>query len=127
MCANCNGMINSLGFALEGFDAAGRFRQTEQNKPIDVTGHYRMRSGEVSKFLGATELADFLLQSPETHRSFCRQLLHHMVQQPILAYGPQSIDELATSFAGNEYNMRHLMVEIACRSATHHPEQKQSE
>lgn len=127
MCANCHGMINSLGFALEGFDAAGRFRQTEQNKPIDVTGHYRMRSGEVSKFLGATELADFLFQSPETHRSFCRQLFHHMVQQPILAYGPQSIDELATSFAGNEYNMRHLMVEIACRSATHHPEQKQSE
>lgn len=117
MCANCHVMINSLGFALEGFDAVGKLRQTEKDKPIDDSGQYRPRSGDVSKFQGATELADFLLKSPETHRSFCRQLFHHMVQQPILAYGPQTIDELASFFADHQFNMKQLMVEIACRSA----------
>lgn len=119
MCANCHVMINGLGFALEGFDAVGKLRQTEKNKAIDASGQYRLRSGGVRQFQGAAELAEFLLKSPETHRSFCRQLFHHMVQQPILAYGPHSIDELAVFFADHEYDMRQLMVEIACRSASH--------
>ncbi len=119
MCAACHVMINSLGFALEEFDAVGRYRQTEKDKQVDVTGHYRMRTGETAKFNGANELADFLLQSQETHRSFARQLFHHMVQQPILAHGSQSIGELAQFFADHQLNMKHLMVEIACRAATH--------
>ena len=117
MCAGCHKMINSLGFALEEFDAVGRYRKTEKDKQIDVAGYYRLRTGETAEFHGADELAGFLLQSQETHRSFTRQLFHHMVQQPILAYGPQSIDELAKFFADHQLNMKHLMVEIACHSA----------
>ncbi|MEO2013544.1 MAG: DUF1592 domain-containing protein [Fuerstiella sp.] len=117
MCAGCHKMINSLGFALEEFDAVGRYRETEKDKQINVSGSYRLRTGETVEFNGANELADFLLQSQETYRSFARQLFHHMVQQPILAYGPQSIDELAQFFAEHQLNMKHLMVEIACRAA----------
>jgi hypothetical protein len=40
-----------------------------------------------------------------------------MVQQPILAYGPESISELAEYFENHQFHMKHLMVEIACRSA----------
>ena len=117
MCAGCHKMINSLGFALEEFDAVGRYRETEQDRQIDVSGHYRRRTGDTAEFNGANELADFLVQSQETHRSFARQLFHHMVQQPILAYGPQSIDQLAQTFADDQLNMQQLMVEIACRAA----------
>jgi len=72
MCANCHVMINGLGFALEGFDAVGKRRDSEKDKPIDSSGQYRLRSGDVSEFYGAAELAEFLLNSQETHRSFCR-------------------------------------------------------
>jgi cytochrome c553 len=119
MCAGCHKMINSLGFALEEFDAVGRHRETEKDRQVDVSGHYRLRTGETAEFNGANELAGFLVQSDETHRSFARQLFHHMVQQPILAYGPQSIDQLAQFFADHQLNMQHLMVEIACRAAEH--------
>ncbi|MCP4510969.1 MAG: DUF1592 domain-containing protein [Fuerstiella sp.] len=119
MCAGCHKMINSLGFALEEFDAVGRHRKTEKDRPIDAAGYYRLTTGEIAEFNGANELADFLLQSRETHRSFARQLFHHMVQQPILAYGPQSIDELAQFFADHQLSMKSLMVEIACRAAEH--------
>lgn len=118
MCANCHNMINPIGFALEGFDAVGRLRETEKNKPIDASGSYRLRSGELAKFQGAKELAAFLSESPETHRSFVRQLFHHMVQQPILAYGPDTIDRLADSFAGHQFNIKKLIIEIAVMSAT---------
>ena len=119
VCANCHGLINSLGFALENFDAVGRFRETEEEKSIDATGQYVQHNGELIRFAGARELAEFMARSDETHRAFGRQLFHHMTQQPILAYGPDSIAELSAFFKNHDYNMKHLAVEIACRSNSH--------
>lgn len=122
MCANCHKMINPIGFALEQFDAVGRLRQTEKDRPIDASGSYRLRSGELAEFQGAKELAEFLVKSPETHRSFARQLFHYMVQQPILAYGSDTIDRLAGLLAEHQFNIKVLMVEIAVTSATSVPQ-----
>ncbi len=44
-------------------------------------------------------------------------IFHHMVQQPILAYGSESIGDLSRFFKDHQFHMKHLMVEIACRSA----------
>ena len=88
----------------------------EKQKAIDATGQYLQRNGEFVRFAGARELAAFMARSEETHRAFARQLFHHMVQQPILAYGPDSIAELSAFFRDHQYNMKHLAVEIACRS-----------
>jgi cytochrome c553 len=117
MCANCHNMINPLGFALEKFDAVGRYRELEKGRPIDATGQYLQRSGRLVRFTGAKELAAFLAESDETHRSFVRQLFHHMVQQPALAWGPDSLNELEKVFASNEFRMQELQVEIAVRAA----------
>lgn len=117
MCANCHGLINPLGFALENFDAVGRYRENEKNKAVDSSGQFLQRNGELVRFGGAKELAAFLARSEETHRSFARQLFHHLVQQPVLAYGPETITELAEFFETHDFQMKHLMVEIACRSA----------
>ena len=117
MCANCHALINPLGFALEKFDAVGRYRETEKEKPIDASGLYLQRNGGLVRFEGARELAQFLSRSEETHRSFTRQLFHHMVQQPVLAFGPTSIQELSDSFKNSEFRMKTLQVNIAVRSA----------
>lgn len=121
MCANCHTMINGLGFPLEEFDAVGRYRDKEKERPIDATGRYRLQDGEFQTFEGAAELSRFLSESPETRRSFSRQLFHHMVQQPILAYGPDSIDQLADFLTQNDDKIKNLMVEIAVHSATLEP------
>ncbi|GAB5441563.1 MAG: PA14 domain-containing protein [Fuerstiella sp.] len=118
LCSNCHKMINSLGFALENFDAVGRYRDTEKDRPIDSSGYYRLRTGETVEFTGAKQLAQFLVESHETRRSVVRQLFHFMVQQPILAYGPNSIDEFAEYFSSHNLNLKELMVEMACRAAT---------
>jgi len=116
VCANCHRLINPLGFALENFDAVGRYREQERQRPVDATGQYLQRNGEFVRFTGARELAGFMARSEEAHRSFARQLFHHMVQQPILAYGPESIGELSIFFKDHQFNIKHLAVEIACRS-----------
>ena len=51
-CQSCHGMINPLGFTLEHFDAVGRYRKDEKGRPIDATGSYETRTGEMVKFEG---------------------------------------------------------------------------
>ena len=51
-CRSCHGIINPLGFTLENFDAIGRFRDSENSKPIDACGYFVTRSGDTSDFQG---------------------------------------------------------------------------
>jgi hypothetical protein len=37
-CKGCHATIDPIGFGLEHFDVAGRYRTTEKNKPIDASG-----------------------------------------------------------------------------------------
>lgn len=115
-CLACHGMINPLGFTLEHFDAVGRFRDRERGKPIDATGAYQTRTGEIVKFVGVRDLATFLANSDETQEAFVEQLFHDLVKQPIRAFGPRKLADLRQSFADNRYNVRKLMVEIMAGS-----------
>jgi hypothetical protein len=116
-CQSCHAMINPLGFTLEQFDAVGRFRDKENGKTIDATGSYQTRTGEVRTFHGVRELAQFLAGSEETHTAFVEQLFHHLVKQPVRAYGPKKLDDLRQSFARNGFSIRKLTVEIVADTA----------
>jgi hypothetical protein len=116
-CQMCHGMINPLGYALENFDAVGRFRKEEKGKPIDATGTYQTRSGENVTIKGARELAEFLAGSEEAHTAFVQQLFHYLVKQPIRAFGSQRLGELLEFFEHRDSNIRKLMVEIMATSA----------
>jgi hypothetical protein len=116
-CQTCHGMINPLGFALEHFDAIGRYREREKDQPIDAAGSYLMRSGQVAEFNGARELAEFLAASDETHEAFVRQLFHHTVKQPIGAYGKNRLAELKQAFVEHDFNIWKLLEEIVAMSS----------
>lgn len=120
-CQSCHATVNPLGFSLENFDAVGRFRHEEKGRPVDSTGAYRTRQGELVRFAGVRDLANFLANSPETHSAFIEQLFHYMVKQPIRAYQPDSIAALKQSFAKHDFNLRRLMVEIMASSALESP------
>ncbi len=111
-CMNCHGMINPLGFSLEHYDAVGRFRSEEKEKPIDASGFYKTISGEVVHFDGARELAEFLAGSDEAHSCFVEQLFHNLVKQPVNAYGPRQLENLEAAFAAADFSIQKLMVEI---------------
>jgi Protein of unknown function (DUF1585)/Protein of unknown function (DUF1588) len=113
----CHGVINPLGFTLEHFDAVGRYREKDNAKPIDATGSYQPRTGEKVTFAGVRDLAKFLAGSEEVHAAFIEQLFHHLVQQPVRAYGSNKLADLRASFAASDYNVRKLAVEILASSA----------
>jgi cytochrome c553 len=123
-CQSCHGMINPLGYTLEHFDAIGRYRDRENDRPIDATGLYQTRAGDLVSFAGIKDLAKFLAASEETHEAFVEHLFHHLVKQPVGAYGPRKAAELRQSFARNGYSVRKLMVEIVAESALPAREEK---
>jgi hypothetical protein len=60
-CAGCHKLTDPVGFALENFDAVGRWRASEEGRPIDATGGLP----DGSKFEGVDGLERALLERPE--------------------------------------------------------------
>lgn len=60
-CASCHDLMDPVGFALENFDAIGRWRMTESGLPIDAGGGL----SDGSRFTGVTGLEDALLKHPD--------------------------------------------------------------
>ncbi|MCZ2342930.1 MAG: DUF1592 domain-containing protein [Bacteroidales bacterium] len=113
-CMSCHQTINALGFTLEAFDAIGRHRTTENGRPVDSSGSFESRlTGKVIPFAGPRDLATYAAANPDVYGAFAEQLFHHLVKQPVRAYGPNTQQQLRDSFRRMEYNMRKLMVEIA--------------
>ena len=60
-CAGCHKLMDPPGFALENFDAVGRWRTSEEGRPTDATGGLP----DGSTFEGVTGLERALLKRPE--------------------------------------------------------------
>jgi hypothetical protein len=61
-CITCHSQIDDLGFALEHYDALGRYRATENDKPIDATGEL-LGTDVDGPMDGAIELAEKMSES----------------------------------------------------------------
>jgi mono/diheme cytochrome c family protein len=116
-CQSCHGIINPLGFTLENFDAVGRFRASEDGRPIDASGAYQTRTGEVVRFTGVRDLAAFLSASDEVQDAFVERLFHNLVKQPVRAFGPRTLPDLRQSFVAHRCSIRELMVNIMATTA----------
>ncbi len=60
-CASCHNVMDPVGFSLENFDAIGRWRTSEDYKPIDASGGLP----DGSTFNGVADLERGLLQRPD--------------------------------------------------------------
>ncbi|MEM8943725.1 MAG: DUF1592 domain-containing protein [Planctomycetota bacterium] len=118
-CLSCHEVINPLGFALENFDAVGRWRTQENNKAIDARSDYTSAEGETLTITGPSDIAEFALSSPIAQRAFVKVLVHHFAKQEPAAYSPDLLEELRTSFVQDEFHIRKLITQIAARTAAH--------
>jgi hypothetical protein len=122
-CMACHSLINPLGFALERYDAVGRWRTTEDEKPLDTTSAYTTESGETIEVDSARDIAALALSSESAHRAFLIQLFQHMTKQVPGAYGPTVIEQMRAEFAADDFHIQNVMVRIAILTAMHgqHP------
>ncbi|MGV3532938.1 MAG: DUF1592 domain-containing protein [Chthoniobacteraceae bacterium] len=118
-CMGCHVVINPLGFALENYDAVGRWRTEDNHKPVDPVSVLATDEGDNVKLTGARDVAEFAAGSESGHRAFIRQLFHHMVKQSVEPFGGGTLDHLEQAFASSEFHVQKLLAEIALVSASH--------
>ena len=118
-CMSCHSMINPLGFSLENFDAIGRWRTKDNNKPVNAISDFTTEEGRTLHLTGPRDIVNYVADNPAGHRAFIRHLFHHMLKQAIPTYGPNVLPELQKKFASSNCNIQKLLVEIAITSASH--------
>lgn len=118
-CQTCHSFINPLGFSLEGLDAVGRFRTSENGKTIDTTSVYTTEAEVKYELAGPRELASYLVDSDKARKNFVRHLFQHLVKHPPGAYGKDTLDLLDRSFVQSQYNIQKLIVTIVEITSLH--------
>jgi hypothetical protein len=73
-CASCHKLMDPLGFAFENFDAAGRFRDRENGKPIDASGTL-VDTDVDGAFANGIELSALLASSQQMRSCVALQFL----------------------------------------------------
>ena len=116
-CMGCHSTINSLGFSLENFDAIGRWRTKDNNKPVNAVTDFETRDGKTLRLTGPRDVAQYAANNPAGHTAFLRHLFHHMVKQPTAAYGQDSLETLRKSFEANGFNIQKSLKDMAVLTA----------
>jgi hypothetical protein len=109
-CASCHAMMDPLGFALENFDAVGRWRtQSESSTPIDVTG--ALPDG--TKFEGAKGLRDALLARPEVFMAtLTEKLLTYALGRGLEYSDAPAVRSIVREVAKSDYRLSSLVMGI---------------
>ncbi len=109
-CAACHQMMDPLGFALENFDAVGRWRDTDNGSPIDASGE--LPTGEV--FTGVDQLQKLLVE--QKREAFVRCLTQKMLIFALgrgLRYEDQcTVNEIVKRLHDNDYRFSELVLGI---------------
>lgn len=118
-CTGCHGIINPLGFTLEHFDAIGRWRTEDNQKPVDSIVDFDSEDGQSLHFKSAEDVANHAAASAAAHDAFVRQLFLYAVKQPLGAFGENTLKNLREQFAAEGFHIRKLFANIAVKKAAY--------
>jgi len=110
VCAACHAMIDPAGFALEKFDAIGRYREVDESfNPIDTSGVLP----DGTAFDGAVELREALIEQPERFvGTFTEKLMTYALGRGVEYYDMPAIRQIVSDSATNGYNMQSIIIGI---------------
>ena len=109
-CASCHMTIDPVGFAMENFDAIGRWRHAEDGVPVDDTGGL---PGSAASDRGVTGLERSLLERPELFAgTLTRKLLTFALGRGVEQYDAPAIREILRSAAPGRYRLSDLILGI---------------
>jgi len=117
-CMSCHSVVNPLGFALESYDAVGRWRERENGRPLNTESDYITGHGESLRVTGAADIARHAISNPETHLAFVRQMFLHFVKQDPAAYPGLSLEALRDQFTQDRFHIQRLMARLSAFAAT---------
>ena len=126
-CATCHSLIDPPGFALENYDAVGRWRYLEEGKSVDASGG--LPDGQ--QVAGVAALEDGLLKRPEVFvATLAEKLLTFGLGRGMNAHDAPAVRKIVREAKANGYRFSSVIVGITkslpftMRTAMHPPSAK---
>lgn len=108
-CAGCHSRIDPLGFALENYDAIGRWRSEEAGKPVDNSS--AMADGKT--LVGADGLKALLLEKKDLFvRNLTNKMLGYALGRGLTLKDSCTVDAIVTDLKQNDYSAARLVEAI---------------
>lgn len=112
-CQGCHQLMDPVGFALETYDAVGRWRGMEEGKPIDASGGLP----DGSEFEGVEGLQEAILARPEVFvGALTEKLLVYGLGRGVEYYDAPAVRRIIREAGEDDYRFSALIAGIA-RSA----------
>ena len=110
-CASCHAVMDPLGFALEQYDAIGRWRTTEAGVPVDSTG--AMPDGR--PIAGPRGLRDLMLgpRQGEFVRTVTEKLMTYAIGRGIDPSDKPAVRKIVRDAAASDYRWSSIILGIA--------------
>ena len=109
MCANCHAKLDPLGFALENFDAIGRWRTLgESSTPIDVGG--RLPDG--TPFEGPAGLREALLRSDLFVATMTEKMLTYALGRGVEPYDMPAVRAILRDASAQDYRLSSIVAGV---------------
>ncbi len=109
VCASCHTRMDPLGFALENFNAIGKWRTMDGTSPIDASGVLP----DGTTFAGPTEFRQaLLLRRDEFVRTFTEKLLTYALGRAVQYYDMPAVRTIMRDAAPDDYRWSSLILGI---------------
>lgn len=108
-CAGCHRKMDPLGFALDNYDAVGRWRETVGDQPIDATGE--LPSGQ--KLHGVGDLKQVMLaRKVDFARNLSEQTLKYALGRELDDYDDCPVRDITAELQASDYRFSALALAI---------------
>jgi mono/diheme cytochrome c family protein len=108
-CANCHARMDPIGFAMENFDAIGKWRDRDAGKPIDVSS--KLADGTVVD--GVAGVRSLILRDPERFAgAVTEKLLMYAIGRNVQYFDAPAIRGIVREAAANDYKFSDLVLGI---------------
>jgi hypothetical protein len=108
-CAGCHKLMDPIGFALENYDAVGRWRTMDKGEPIDASG--TLFDG--TPFKGVADLEKAILAHPELFvTTLSEKLLTFATGRGVDYYDAPAIRKIVREAAANDYRFSSVILGI---------------
>ncbi len=113
-CLGCHARIDPPGFALETFDAIGRYRSKyESGLAIDTSGE----TEDIGPFADASELGQMIHDNPNFPVCMLLKIYRHSMGHLETGGEGAVVKQLVETFAESEYKIQELLVNVATSPA----------
>jgi hypothetical protein len=108
-CALCHASMDPIGFALENFDAIGRWRDTEGGAAVDASGVFP----DGTSFAGVSGLEAVLSSRPENFvRALTERLMMFAIGRNVRYYDAPAVRAIVREAAGEDYRFESLVLGV---------------